>query len=357
MKHNGWLIGALGLMMSVATVPAFADDANSAVQAKRPVVTSSSAKYKASRAPFLYAVAWQQTSAELAAISYQTYNTAERVIQAKIDGGNYKMRDGRLFEETVSIASDGTYFLESKPLAIILDLDETVFDNSTYEAFSTLQPGSYDNGYWTLFCEYQSLDARARREMPGAVNFLKKCISWGVTPIYITNRDPEDREFTIKTVQAMGIASPYVSIDEQLITRDKARDKQNAKDLVAKLKLNSDDPLAKELLGNASDKAGRRRLVEAKYKVLAWFGDNLYDHPVMVDSSLKGKEALAARDKEVDELSGRFGVDLFVLPNPTYGSWCKPLIFPHKSKSVIDTLDDAGFGEWVLKRQAERSAK
>ncbi|MBQ7567191.1 hypothetical protein IJT17_00120 [bacterium] len=346
MKHTGLLFGSAFLLLSLS--------ATSSVAATDYVGDTPFDKHKLT-SPFLYAVTWQQTSAEMAALSYQTYRTAEYVMADKIRLGNYKMRDGRLYEDSLIQALDGFVFVESKPVAIVLDLDETVFDNSPYEVFSLKRPGRYNNDYWAYWCRYQAENPRAQRTMPGSVEFLKRCMDWGITPIYITNRDLPEREATLKTLRSMGLGTD--TLEEQLICRDKAKDRQKALDFVRRMRVPEDDPRAVEYLNNASDKAGRRAEVETKYKVIGYFGDNLYDHPVIVDPSLRGKDAIKARFEQVHDNSYRFGVDWFVLPNITYGSWVKPVIFPNRSRSAMDTLDDCGFGEWILTNGPEDEQK
>ena len=335
MKRTGLLLGSACLALSLSVCPAWP----SGMPQKNTGVRNNP------NTPFLYAVTWQQTSAEMAAMSYQTYRLAEHVIAEKIRLGNYKLRDGRLYEDSLIQAPDGTTFVNSKPLAVILDLDETVFDNSPYEVFSLKCRNRYNNDYWSYWCRYQAQNRAAQLTMPGSVEFLKKCMEWGVTPIYITNRDLPEREATLQTLKGMGLDSP--TLEEQLICRDKSRYKQDAQEFVRKMGWDADSPEAAEYLRNASDKAGRRASVELRYKVLGYFGDNLYDHPVVVDASLRGRDALRARKKQVDDNAARFGVDWFVLPNITYGSWVKPVIFPERSKSALQTLDDYGFSEWL----------
>ena len=340
MKRTGMLLGSACLLLSLSINPVWADNPQSPLKNK-----------KNPNDPFLYAVTWQQTSAEMAALSYQTYRLAEHVIAEKIRLGNYKMREGRLYEDSLIQAPDGSTFVSSKPLAIILDLDETVFDNSPYEVFSLKRNNRYDNGYWSYWCRYQAQNPAAQLTMPGSIEFLKKCMEWGVTPIYITNRDLPEREATLQTLKGMGLDSP--TLEEQLICRNKAKDKLDTQEFVKKMGWKDDSPEAREYLHNTSDKAGRRASVELRYKVLGYFGDNLYDHPVIVDPSLRGKEALRARKQQVDDNADRFGVDWFVLPNITYGSWVKPIIFPERSKSALQTLSDYGFSEWLKQNGPE----
>lgn len=323
------------MALSLSVTPVVAEGVRGDAQSKKP----------AYNAPFLYAVGWQQHAAERVALCYQTYNQATQAIAEKIRLGNYAKRDGRLYQDTFVQAPDGTLFVDSRPLAIVLDLDETVVDNIAYEAFNTARPGPYDNGYWSKWCTYQAQTPAAQKAMPGAVPFLKKCMEWGVTPIYISNRDLPERAATIQTLRGLGLDCP--DLEKNTITRDKAKDKENAAAFVAKMGWAKDDPRAQAILNNASDKQGRRAIIETQYKVIGYFGDNLYDHPVVVNPEARGMDAINARKASVSDNSTRWGVDWFILPNVTYGSWVKPVIYPEKSKSAVELMDDAGFGAWL----------
>ena len=271
--------------------------------------------------PHVYGFAWQQAAAERKALCYQTYNNAARVMEAKISDKRFKRRrDGRLYCEC-EVSSQGRRQYQEKPVAIILDLDETVIDNGTYDSWLLFYPDKFkSNSASVAFFDYQSLSPDNVQTMPGAVEFLKQCRSWGITPIYITNRDEKlHRASTLKTLRNLGLDSP--TLEEELFCRDKVRNRQESEKLVQERRYAPDSLAAKELLNNASDKAGRRKQAEAKYEVIGYFGDDLYDHPVIVDRSAKGAEARAQREEQVRQNARHFGWDWFVLPNSVYGSW------------------------------------
>ena len=71
------------------------------------------------------ATLWMQTSAEFRALCYQTFNLARMNLDAFLD----------------SHKSD-------KPVAVIVDADETVIDNSAYEAFLIGQNFCYYSKTW-----------------------------------------------------------------------------------------------------------------------------------------------------------------------------------------------------------------
>lgn len=66
---------------------------------------------------------------------------------------------------------------------MILDLDETVLDNSVFEAGMTDSGGSYSDAAWTGW-----MNERSAGLVPGAKKFLEFASAVGVAPIYVTNR-------------------------------------------------------------------------------------------------------------------------------------------------------------------------
>ncbi len=304
--------------------------------------------------PFINAALWQQTAAERKALCYQTYNVATKVIAQRIDEGNYTKRDGRLYENAWVPNGDGTYTLYSRPLAIILDLDETVIDNSEYECWMTLHPSKEAFFGVRRFFEYQAQQEHPQA-IPGAVEFLNKCREWGVTPLYVTDRDEaEFNDMCLSTLRHMGLGSP--TLEQELYCRNRERDAANAQAIIKALNLKADDPLALELTQNASNKSVRRWMLGTKYKVLAFFGDDLYDLPVMVDKSARDAEARKQRDEQVHSQNRHLGCDWFVLPNPLYGSWKEKSGFPlTDNDNAIRALKEATapYERWLQEHQEQ----
>ena len=305
---------------------------------------------------YINAALWQQTAAERKALCYQTYNTAARVIAAKIDDGSYAEHGGRLCEDITVQTDDGRFIRRSRPLAIILDLDETVFDNSIYESWMTLHPSRDSFFNLKRFFAYQA-SLEHPPLVPGALEFLTQCRAWGVTPIYVTDRDEADfRGDCLRTLRHAGLDSP--TLEQELFCRNKAKDKADAEAICAELRLGPDDPLARDLTQNAGSKSVRRWLIGSRYKVLATFGDDLYDHPVMVDRAARGREAREQRGGQVRQNAKRFGVDWFILPNAMYGSWRDKSGFPLTDPgAAVEALREAGqpFDDWL--RETKASAK
>jgi 5'-nucleotidase (lipoprotein e(P4) family) len=222
----------------------------------------------------LNAVLWMQTSVEYKASAVQTYRLAQ---VALLQG----LRDPHW---TAALEQNGEF--ENLPPAVILDLDETVLDNSIFEARMTASGGSYSDAGWTAWVK-----ERNDGLVPGAIDFLQFAHANGVAPIYITNRvcDPtNDEDATVQQLRKLHLPLDPVS-DRLLCSKD-----------------------SKE-----TDKTGRRRRSAEKFRILLLFGDQLGDFLQIPATSadLEGREKLFLAHQSL------WGERWFQLPNPTYGSW------------------------------------
>ena len=98
------------------------------------------------------ATAWTQTSAEYRALCYQSFNLAKMNLDALLAS-----------------------YSGSKPVAIIVDADETVIDNSAYEAWLIGQDFGYSSKTWTPW-----MAAGEAKAIPGAAAFLNYAKGRGV---------------------------------------------------------------------------------------------------------------------------------------------------------------------------------
>jgi acid phosphatase len=192
----------------------------------------------------------------------------------------------RLHAEQARQAAD----LPTLPPAVIMDLDETVLDNATFQTFL------YDSGQNyadDLFIKFVSDNRKSIRLVPGAKDFIDHAEALGVTVSYITNREEPLRQATIETLAQWGI---------------------NVRGL--------DDPKGVRLLLAAhgeSIKKPRRDLVRAKYHVLELFGDQLGDFSD--EFAANHDNTAAARREAAYEYRALWGTRWFVFPNPVYGQW------------------------------------
>jgi 5'-nucleotidase (lipoprotein e(P4) family) len=222
----------------------------------------------------LNAVLWMQTAVEYKASTMQTYRLAQ---VALLQG----LRDPHW---TAALEQNGDF--DKLPPAVILDLDETVLDNSPFQARLTASGNAYSKAAWTKW-----EDERNAGLVPGAIDFLQFAHANGVTPIYVTNR-----------------------------TCDSAKDDDPTVQVLRKLQVPVDSPVERLFCakdGKDTDKTARRRYVAAKYRILLLFGDQLGDFLTIPPefANLEGRERLFLAHQSL------WGERWFQLPNPMYGSW------------------------------------
>jgi 5'-nucleotidase (lipoprotein e(P4) family) len=207
----------------------------------------------------LGAILWTQSSAEYRALAYQTFVLA----RLRLD------QDLRNRKRT------------TKPPAVIVDVDETVLDNSRFQAELLLRGVAYTTEGWKAWCDRAEAGA-----VPGAVDFLKYAASRGARVFYITNRRQPEKAGTASNLAKLGF--PGVT-EESVMVREQ---------------------------GTTASKESRREKVRLRYWIAMLVGDNLNDF----DDNFSGK-SIADRSAEVDRERSEFGSRFIVVPNPMYGDW------------------------------------
>ena len=88
---------------------------------------------------------------------------------------------------------------QNLPPAIVLDVDETVLDNSAYQVWNIKAGTSFSLKTWNEFCA-----AQISRAIPGSVEFTKYADSKGVKVFYVSNRDAVTEKDTRENMQKLG---------------------------------------------------------------------------------------------------------------------------------------------------------
>lgn len=204
----------------------------------------------------VWASLWQQRSAEYKALCFQAYNTAKwRLDEALKNPG-------------------------SKPLAVVTDIDETLLDNSPYDAMRGANNQEFSPETWKAWTAKAVADT-----VPGAPAFFKYAASKGVAVFYVTNRDEDERAVTIKNLQLYGLPN---TDDAHLFLRQKL-----------------------------SSKESRRQQILSTYNIVLLCGDNLPDFDMLYDN----KPTEQNRQAVTEQLKKEFGSKYIVLPNPSYGDF------------------------------------
>ena len=280
---------------------------------------------------------WTQTSAEHAALCLQAYNVAADQFE----------RWAPLFQKR----DDGLAYLpgSDKPLAVILDLDETVLDNSGYQAFLYENNTSYNSTTWSLWAEFQSINKKAGAPVEGSVEFLLQMEEMGITPLYVSNRGEAQKEATIKTLKNLGLN--MTDIESRVLLRQKGEAlEEQEEEVLERVDLGADT--VRKITEGEGGKEGRRRLLRRKYDVLAYFGDVYGDFEPFLAMADSTKARYEQRTDSVVENSERWGRTWFILPNPMYGTWSVGETIPKGEAS--EALNDFGFSIYLRGRKVVR---
>ena len=210
------------------------------------------------------ATLFMQKAAEYRALTYQAYNLARWQLDADFDKKNVK----RLPKAE-----------QKKPRAVMIDIDETVLDNSPNQAFQIRNRTAFNNKDWLDWVEM-----RKAKAVPGAVEFVNYANSKGVNVYFVSNRNEVERTATIENLKSVGIINVR---DENVLLRIKD-----------------------------SSKEERRHVILQKHRIVLFIGDNLDDH-----SNVFEKKSVADRFGEVDKAQALFGKRYIMLPNAMYGTW------------------------------------
>lgn len=229
----------------------------------------------------LLATAWYQQSAEMRACYYQSYRMAQMALESNLQ--NYK---------------------GEKPTAVILDIDETVLDNSPFEAKLIADRESYSDSTWKAWS-----NRGAALALPGAPEFISFAKQKGVEVFFISNRKHDEREKTLENLAKAGMPTDSAN----LLTRAQ---------------------------GKSSCKDERREQVASEYEILLFVGDNLGDYKSLFDNRDNGLAISLT-----DSLQNDFGTKFIILPNPMYGEW-ENAIYEYdysattdeKNKKILDLL-------------------
>ena len=255
-------VGSLALNASVALAQAPAPSAQNRGAAPSAPLTGTEG---------LTATAWVQSSAEAKIAARQAYRLATHQLDVALRDKNW------------SAALEQTAPFQKLPPAVILDLDETVLDNSPYFARLVRDNAGYSDEGWNRW----SAQANAAA-LEGAVAFLQYAARRGVQIFYISNRTSVEEATTRANLQRLGCALQEPE-DHVLLWGERPDWK--------------------------SDKSNRRRVVAQKYRVLLLVGDDLNDF--VSARSL----TLAQRANLYNTYAERWGERWILLSNPLYGSW------------------------------------
>ena len=220
----------------------------------------------------LHAVLWMQTAAEYRALTTAIYARAVPVL------------DRALQDPAWTAATEQTGTFASLPPAVIIDLDETVLDNSAFQGQLVRDRQPYTEAAWEDWVRTGQAGA-----VPGAPAFIHTVEDRGVRVFYISNRAAAREDSTLANLRTVGVQTT------------------------------SDRVLSPGEHGWTTDKSPRRAFVAEQHRVLMLVGDDLGDFVAIARLSTAEREAL------VDRYADRWLERWVLLPNASYGSWLRAL--------------------------------
>lgn len=202
---------------------------------------------------------YQQQSAEIAALQLQTYHFAQQRL-AEILRHKKEHHD---------------------KLAVVMDLDETILDNSALLVRD--MQNCHDYTRWDTWSDWEVKGHP--RLIPGAKAFIDDANRRGVNIFYVSDRYKKNKKYTMETLKELGLAQ--VKDDHVLLY--------------------------------STSKQQRRNSIRKHYHIIMLMGDSLPD----LSAIFKNKKDTHYNRELVEKNRKHFGRDWIVLPNAAYGAWTK----------------------------------
>lgn len=230
------------------------------------------------------AMQWLYGSGEGGAASIQAWHAfRDHVLEAARE----RPRDSVVLAEGATLDAPRFVPCGDKPLAVMLDVDETALMNLGYEYDEALTGRSFDPQRWD---RWERTGAVAVAPMPGAATALRAVREAGVRVIFNSNRQAANAAHTEVALNESGLG-PARHGDTLFLQGDAAP-------------------------GSAKDP--RRALVAERHCVIAMAGDQLGDF-----SDLFNARSLSVPDRRRAAATAPFarlwGNGWFLLSNPVYG--------------------------------------
>ncbi len=222
----------------------------------------------------LNATLWVQTSVEYEMACRQTYALALLHLNDALKDKSW----------TASPEQAGLSGYGELPPAVIVDVDETILDNSPMQARLIKYNQSYNDTLWENWVHEVKC-----QPIPGAKDFIDSAHALGVKIFYVTNRKLQGP--AVENLQQ--VIDPQVTADDVL--------------------------LQKEQPDWGSDKTSRRLKISKAYRILLLIGDDYNDFTYLGNLTPDERKEKALGQQEY------WGNRWIILPNPTYGSFDKAL--------------------------------
>lgn len=273
-----------------AVVIALAGCATQPPQPAAPAATSRCAPARPFAEGGERATLWVRNSAEFRAASEIIYRSARAALERGLADPSWSAEPAQ------------TGDLAAMPPAVVMDIDDTVLDNSEPQARMILKE-TCPAGFAALWDAW--IAERAAPAVPGAADFIRATREMkdhqgrSVRVFFITNRECGRRagsdsacpqqDDTLANLRALGLDAPTLA-DDLMMKGEKP-----------------DWP---------SEKLPRRMEVARGYRIVLNVGDDFGDFLPDVR-----RQDVPARERARCAHHDRWGVHWFLIPNPMYGSW------------------------------------
>lgn len=228
---------------------------------------------------------WVKNSSDYKAITRQTYAVATRDLTRFVDDKTWSAMPGQTGAEDL-------------PPAVILDVDETVINNVSFQLeferpFTDRQLEMWDRQH-------------VAEPVPGVVEFVAAARDAGVTVFFMTNRPcekyvDEDEACPQKQTVIDGIRELGIPVEPEFVM------------------------LALERPEWRGEKLVRRDLIARDYRVIMLIGDDFSDFVACARNSFyppcTEPATRASRLDDLDEYGHFWGNGWYILPGPMHGSW------------------------------------
>ena len=234
----------------------------------------------------LHGVLWIQTSVEHAVATTQAFSAASVNLEKALNDPAW----------TAALEQTGGY--QNLAPAVIFDVDETVLDNSPFQARLVIDGLDYDHALWEAWVKESNA-----KPMPGAKEFIQILKEKGVKVFYVTNRAIEQP--TVENIRK--VLDPDVTPGNVLCRN--------------------------EMPGWSSDKTSRREFIAKDYRIVLLVGDDYNDFTFL------GKVTPAERIEKANNHKTYWGRKWILISNPLYGNWEKALYNYDYNMSDKDRLE------------------
>jgi 5'-nucleotidase (lipoprotein e(P4) family) len=253
----------------------------------------------------LLAINWVQQSGEYRALTYQAYNLAKIAFDTAI---NHNILNP----------------------AVVLDLDETVLDNSPYQASFIDTNEQFSSTTWNEWIKAESAQA-----IPGSVDFINYVNTHGGTAFFVSNRNESSTNNTknnnleIATINNLiqfgitGVSEETVLLKGEFTKKIDGKENQSKQFRL--------DAITQ---GSANGK---------KQNIVMFIGDNLNDFAELDSNNNQVRKTFIDENKEqqgvfITTENNGYKPACISIPNPMYGYWEYGLYNPEKlgKKSLWD---------------------